>query len=512
MPQMVPDPSVTRCPRGSVKVSRIAEPVPVVRGLAFLTPGLVRFGQVAPHSSEPHEIRRSVLCLASKAIISFGVAVSRTIGLGWISCGCTPARRATCGLRVGRLRARAREVFTGTALLAVAGCAGGPPRARVAEVARLPWDSIVALARGTEVTWRMWRGDPSINAYVDHWVAPRVRERFGIALNAVPGQGPEIVNELVVEREAGVAGSADLVWINGETFSNLRAESLLGGPWAGRLPSAAYVDSSSSIIMRDFEQDPAGYESPWGRVQFALIYDTVRTPHPPRTFAQLEEWIRAHPGRFTHDQQFTGMTFLKMLLYAEGGGVNAFQGGFHERRYRAASERVWEWLDRTRPAFWREGEVYPRGVAELHRLFANQEVDFSMSNNENEVITKVRQGILPPTARPLLLRDGTIANAHYVGIPYNAPNPAGAMVVANFLLSPEAQLEKLRADVWADGTVLDIDRLPGAWRKRFLGLEQHPRALPRDSLEKYARPEVAPEYHARIAADWRERVRRRPSS
>ena len=36
----------------------------------------------------------------------------------------------------------------------------------------------------------------------------------------------------------------------------------------------------------------------------------------------------------------------------------------------------------------------------------------------------------------------------------------GAMVVADFLLSPEAQLEKQRADVWGDGTVLALDRLP----------------------------------------------------
>lgn len=372
----------------------------------------------------------------------------------------------------------------------------------------MPWDSVLTRARGTTVSWRMWRGDPSVNAFVDGWVAPRLHERYGITLNTVAGQGPEIVNELVVERQAGATGSADLVWINGETFSNLRAEGLLGGPWAGRLPNAAYVDSASSIVMRDFEQDPAGYESPWGQVQFALIYDTVRTPHPPRSFAELAEWIRANPGRFTHDQQFTGMTFLKMLMYAESGGVKAFQGGFDESRYQAGSARVWAWLDGVRGDFWRGGEAYPPGVADLHRLFANQEVDFSMSNNQNEVISKVRQGVLPPTARALLLRDGTIANTHYVGIPYNAPNPAAAMVVANFLLSPEAQLEKQRPEVWADYTVLDIRRLPPEWRERFQTLEEDPRALPRDSLAKYVRPEVAPEYHERLSADWRSRIRR----
>ena len=148
-------------------------------------------------------------------------------------------------------------------------------------------------------------------------------------------------------------------------------------------------------------------------------------------------------------------------------------------------------------------------MAELHRLFANGEVDFSMSMNQNEVVTKVRQGILPATARALLLRDGTIANSHYVGIPVNARNRAGAMVVANFLLSPEAQLEKLKPDVWADGTVLAVGKLPPAWASRFRAVAAMG-AVPADSLTKYAQPEVAPEYHERLAADWRTHARAAP--
>lgn len=392
-------------------------------------------------------------------------------------------------------------------LLLTLGACDPPDGRRAPDLGGAAWPEIESAARGTRVVWRMWRGDPSINAYVDGWVVPRLRDLHDIDLVAVDAQGPQMVNQLSIERQAGAAGGADLLWINGETFHNLRGADLLLGPWADRLPNARWVDTGSTIIRRDFEQDPAGYESPWGRVQFALIYDAARTPEPPRTIAALGDWIQANPGRFTHDQSFTGTTFHKMLLYALNGGVSTFQGGFDETRYREGSERAWRWLDAHRSSFWRGGSVYPQSVAELHRLFANGEIDFSMSNNENEVVTKARQGVLPASARALLLRDGTIANAHYVGIPFNAPNPAGAMVVANFLLSPEAQLEKLRPEVWADGTVLAVDRLPPEWRERFEALERDPRALPRDSLTKYAVPEIAPEYHERLVADWRARIR-----
>lgn len=384
---------------------------------------------------------------------------------------------------------------------------GDSGAADAAELAELPWDSVVERARGTEVVWRMWRGDPAINRYVDEWVAPRLAERYGIRLRAVEGQGAELVNALVIEREARAPGGADLAWINGETFYNLRREDLLQGPWAHALPSAALVDSASNIVMRDFEQELDGFESPWGRVQFALIYDPVRTPEPPRTIEELARWIDAHPGRFTHDQSFTGITFLKVLMYANAGGVERFEGGFDETAYVAGRDSVLAWIEARRDRFWRAGRVYPFGVADLHRLFANGEIDFSMSNNQNEAVTKARQGVLPARARPLILRDGTIANAHYVGIPFNAPNPAGAMVVADLLLSPEAQLEKLRPEIWGDGTVLDLDGLPPSWRERFAEVEEAPAMVPQDTLSRYARPEVAPEYHERLQADWRERIR-----
>ncbi len=333
--------------------------------------------------------------------------------------------------------------------------------------------------------------------------------RYGISLEAIEGQGPELVNALTAEREArgSKPGTTSLMWINGETFAALRAENLLDGPWAGALPSAVYVDSASAIVMKDFEADPAGYESPWGSVQSVLVFDSARTPNPPRTAAELQRWIVANPGRFTHDQGFTGVTFLKTLMYAVGGGVEQFAGGFREADYLAGRDALFRWLDGAHGAFWRDGATYPPDIAAMHRLFANKEIDVTMTNNHREVAAKIRAGVLPATSRALILRDGAIANSHYGGIPFNAPNAAGAMVVANFLLSPEAQAEKAGLDVWGDGTVLDVSRLPAPWPTRFRERLEGAGEIPLDTLARYARPEVAAEYHNRLLADWRTRYR-----
>jgi ABC-type uncharacterized transport system YnjBCD substrate-binding protein len=61
---------------------------------------------------------------------------------------------------------------------------------------------------------------------------------------------------------------------------------------------------------------------------------------------------------------------------------------------------------------------------------------------------------------PLLcFPEGTLGNTHFVAIPFNANAAAGAMVFADFLLSPEAQAHKQDVSVWGDPTVLAIEKL-----------------------------------------------------
>ena len=75
---------------------------------------------------------------------------------------------------------------------------------------------------------------------------------------------------------------------------------------------------------------------------------------------------------------------------------------------------------------------------------------------------------LQPCCQPsLCLGEIGIGNTHFVAIPINARAKAAAQVFANFLLSPEAQARKADIDVWGDGTVLAVDRLPPEQRQRF---------------------------------------------
>ena len=370
-----------------------------------------------------------------------------------------------------------------------------------------PWPQVTLQAAGKVVRIAMWDGDPMINAYMREFASKRLREQHGVTLEFIGLRGPQLVNRLLVDQEAKrVRGDIDVVWINGETFYQLRRIRALFGPIDKILPNGQWIDWSNPFISMDFQQPVDGFECPWGNVQQTVIYNSKTVSQPPQTVEQLSQWIKAHPGRFTVDNSFTGMTFLKSLLIHFAGGGDALSGPFNEARYQEASGKLWQWLRNVQPFLWREGRTFPEDVAQLHQLMNSGEVDFTMSNNDGEVDNKVAQGILPESSRAYVPEFGSIRNSHYLGIPMNAPNVAGALVTINFLIDPEAQLEKAKPAVWGDGTVLATHLLPQEWQSRFATIDGRVRVPERDELVKRALAEPIPEVMIRLHEDFRREI------
>ncbi|KAF5029206.1 Protein YnjB [anaerobic digester metagenome] len=127
-------------------------------------------------------------------------------------------------------------------------------------------------------------------------------------------------------------------------------------------------------------------------------------------------------------------------------------------------------------------------------------MDFSVSYHPAHAQALIDGGTYPATVRTVALDDGSIFNTHFVAIPFNAPNKAGAMVVANFLLSPEAQLAKMDPAWWGDFPAIEVGRLSEEWRARFAAVKMGEATLAPDVLARRAVPE--------IPADWLEALER----
>ena len=96
----------------------------------------------------------------------------------------------------------------------------------------------------------------------------------------------------------------------------------------------------------------------------------------------------------------------------------------------------------------------------------------------------VKRYDLPKSIRSYAMADGSLSNTHFVAIPYNASHPQSAQLVANFLLSPEAQAQKQKAHIWGDKSVLIQSRLTPEQQALFKTAKPHPSALPFNSIKR----------------------------
>jgi putative thiamine transport system substrate-binding protein len=373
-------------------------------------------------------------------------------------------------------------------------------------VSAASFDDVLAEARGQTVYWHAWGGDPQVNDYID-WVGDQVQARFGIELVHVKlTDTAEAVARVVAEKAAGrtADGAVDLIWINGENFASMKAQDLLFGPFARDLPNFRYVDTAGKpTTLVDFTVPTEGLEAPWGMAQFVFLYDSAAVAEPPRSIPALLEWIEANPGRFTYPAppDFIGSTFLKHVLAELTDRPQALQRPMAQAEFAAVTAPLWTWLEEARPHLWRKGEGYPISGPALQQLLDDGEVDFAMAFNPADASAAIAAGRLPETVRTFILEDGTIGNTHFLAIPFNASHAAGAMVVADFLMSPEAQAHKQDPRVWGDGTVLDLAALPPENRARFDALPLGIATLPPDQLTP-VRPEPHPSWMVEIEAEW----------
>jgi putative spermidine/putrescine transport system substrate-binding protein len=373
------------------------------------------------------------------------------------------------------------------------------------------WADILTEAKGQTVNFYMWGGSDVINGWVTGPVATALKEKYGVTLNMVPiADAPEYINKVLGEKQAGrdADGTVDLVWINGENFRTMRQGELLYGSWSQFLPSAQYVNWNDASVANDFGFPVEGYESPYGKAQFVMIYDSAKVPEPPKTVTALLEWIKANPGKFGYaaPPDFTGSAFMRHICYHAAGGYQTLLGEFQQPLFDEKSAACWQTLNALEPMLWREGQTYPESRTRMQDLFANGEVYFDMAYNPAEASSLIAQGKYPETARTFVFDEGTIANTHYVAIPYNSPHKAGAMVLANYLLSPEAQLSKADPSGWGDLPVLDPALLPADLQQKFAALPRGPATLPDAELAAHRAPELQAAWITAFEQGWEANV------
>lgn len=368
------------------------------------------------------------------------------------------------------------------------------------------WENVTKESKGTKVNIYMWGGSTEVNKFMDNIIAKNLKKENDIYLNRVPITDiKDTVNKLIVEKQAGKRdGSVDVIWINGENFKLLKESGVLWGDFVKNLPAREKVKDAT--LVSDFGESVDGLEAPWGEAQFNFIYHSSQGEVPFTGHEGLKNYVKANPGAFTYPAipDFTGSAFVRNIVIDILGEERA--QGMTPEEFRDALTDVWSYLNEIKPYLWRKGETYPESQGKLDTLYRNGEVEVTMGYTINKVASKIATGEFTGDSKSFLLDRGTLFNNHYLSIPANSKNKAGAVYVINYLLSEEAQLAKQDPQNWGDSTILDMNKISAEAREAFEVVGQS-EAIP--SLEEMGEKrvrELSPEKLEIIEEGWMEYV------
>ena len=224
----------------------------------------------------------------------------------------------------------------------------------------------------------------------------------------------------------------------------------------------------------------------------------------PKSAAELLGWAERTPAvHLSAAPGFVGASFLKQVASEFVVDRRLLMKPVDEATFVTSTAPLFAYLDQLNPLLWRGGKAYPQNYPAMKQLLADDEADIIFAFNPSEASAAIAAGELPDTVRSFTFPGGTLSNAHFVAIPYNAAAKAGALVLADFLISPEAQAHKQDPKVWGDPTVLDSPSSAGrqsAFRLLDLGVA----TLKPDELGP-ALDEPHPSWMERLETEWKRR-------
>lgn len=373
------------------------------------------------------------------------------------------------------------------------------------------WDALVEDGQGKEVTILMWGGNEGINQYMDTYVADHMKTTYDITLKRVPMNAPDYLAKLLNEKKNGLdQGTGDVLWINAENFRTAKEGGLLDGPITGLLPNqAAFYDGSSADLNKDSGIPIEGYEAIWGRAQLVLSYDSALVANPPKSYKDLLAWAKEHPGKFTYPRvpdDFVGTAFVRTAFYELTDGN--YSDSMNQDTFNDLGQPVMAYFNELAPYLWQEGSTYPASQAQMDDLFKNGEIAMTMGFEVGKTAGLIAAGVYPDTVKSYVFDTGTIGNAHYLAVPYNAPEKAAALLLIDFLQSPSAQIEKMNPDIWGDMPAFDVSKVSEADQEALAALDGGKGSVGLKELTEKRLPEMQAKYIDWMKDLWVENVGR----
>ena len=370
------------------------------------------------------------------------------------------------------------------------------------------FDSILEEAKGSTVSFYGWGGDEDRNKWLALTVAPILKEKYDITLEAVGMDINNILSKLAGEKQAGLKeGSIDMIWINGENFYSAKENDLLFGPFVEELPNfKKYIDDEDSEIKYDFGFPIEGYEAPYSKAQMVFINDAAITKETPKDAAEFMNYAKTYKGKVTYpaSNDFIGSAFIRTLIYDIVGHEQFLNLEPNKEVVKKTIEPALDYLRELNKYLWNQGKAFPSTSGEVNNMFQDGELVMTMDYMPFAAALGIEKGIYNHTVQTFIFEKGTVGNTNYIAIANNSSNKAAAIVAINEILSAEVQatqLEELKAL-----SVISYDKLTTEEMNKFKNINLGEGILTQDELFNKRLPEMPANIIPIIEEIWLEEV------
>jgi len=346
-------------------------------------------------------------------------------------------------------------------------------------------------------------GDQNMVDYVNDFLAPRFEKlNPGVKVRAV-GTGPgdagsqKIYEKLSAQQKANVAAwDTDVAVVHQRGAATMVKENLLM-PYRNDIAAGKLVtrDSAKNALGANVD----GYVLPMFHSQIAFAYNPDLVKSPPKSFAELNEWVKKNPKQFGYNGVKGGMSgvgFVMGWVSANSGLGDKLEKGPYDPAAKATIEKSLASLK----TFNQNVVMTPGNAGTLDMLNRGE---IAMGPVWVDMFyTWMADGKMNPKVKLSLPSPGLPGQPMYYVIPSKAANAALAKKFVDFAASPEIQAEGIvKRFNWypgIDAQHVQSKMAPADWNKLFTDIS------PQD-LANFGRPFPLSEYFTDIVEGY-ERV------
>lgn len=311
------------------------------------------------------------------------------------------------------------------------------------------YDVIVPLAK-TEGTLTLYDFTDSFGPLFNDHLIPEFEAKYGIKVEYVRGEGAAANQQLIAAHKAGAKAPADAYFVSSGSLPLLGGEGVVANlPLVELLPNGAALDKTIATITGGI--DHGGTFLPFHRNQTDIVFDTrvVAADAVPTDLDSLAAWAKANPGKFIVTSPAgggSGNGFMQTIAFAKVTD-EACRATFVKYDITAAEADAFAASDCMNPVWDYYKDILPsveitNGNSDTLNLIANGAGAMGTAW-EDMAYDFSGRGLLPPTVRQQLLSEGQVGGGDGLFFPVNGAHPASGLLMLDFLISKDVQLEKL---------------------------------------------------------------------